>query len=82
MTDRYHYKKCSGQLEMKDQAEDLGIEFNHKITMSHQRDDKAQCDTSPWHKQSISNRNWDVLILLYKITVNLRQYSVLCCVQR
>lgn len=31
---------------MTDPAEDLGIEFNHKITMSHQSVDKAQCDTA------------------------------------
>lgn len=49
---------------MKDPAEDLGIEFNHKITVSHQSDDKVQCDTSPWQKQSISNRNLDVLMSL------------------
>lgn len=64
MTNKYHYQKCSGQLEMKDPAEDLGIEFNHKITVSHQSDDKVQCDTSPWQKQSISNRNLDVLMSL------------------
>lgn len=70
MTNKYRYKKGSGQLEMTDPAEDLGTELNHKITMSHQSDDKAQCNTSPQQKQSISNRNWDVLIPLQKITVN------------
>lgn len=64
MTNEYHYKKCSGRLEMKDLAEDLGIEFNHKFAVSHQSDDKVQCDTSPWQKQSFSNRNWDVLMTL------------------
>lgn len=49
---------------MTDPAEDLDIELDHKITVSHQSDDKAQCDISPWQKQSISSRNWDILISL------------------
>lgn len=81
MTNKYHYKKGSGQLQMTDQAKDLGIELNHKITMSHQYNDKVQCDTSPQQKQNISNRNSDVLISLYKVTTNCRQRSELCCVQ-
>lgn len=47
---------------MTDQAKDLDIEINHKITMSHQYNDKVQCDTSSQQKQNISNRNRDMVI--------------------